>query len=63
MILSNSLDGDDRPDSSMNTITLMKSNKVSEHDDFMVKFQLKTIADVSEPVEVRLIYIYTLLSI
>ncbi|CAI9298390.1 unnamed protein product [Lactuca saligna] len=46
-----SLDGDDRPDSSMNTITLMKSNKVSEHDDFMVKFQLKTIADVSEPVE------------
>ncbi|CAI9287674.1 unnamed protein product [Lactuca saligna] len=45
------LDGDDRPDSSTNTLTLMKSNKVSEHDDFMVKFQLKTIADVSEPVE------------
>ncbi|KAL7612436.1 hypothetical protein Lser_V15G06946 [Lactuca serriola] len=44
-------DGDDRPDSSTNTFTLMKSNKVSEHDDFMVKFQLKTIADVSEPVE------------
>ncbi|CAH1413268.1 unnamed protein product [Lactuca virosa] len=46
-----SLDGDDRPDSSMNTMTLMMSNKVSEHDDFMVKFQLKTIADVSELVE------------
>ncbi|CAI9265847.1 unnamed protein product [Lactuca saligna] len=45
------LDGDDRPDSSTNTFTLMKSNKVSEHDDFMVKFQLKTIVDVLEPVE------------
>ncbi|XP_052622610.1 uncharacterized protein LOC111879208 [Lactuca sativa] len=46
-----SLDGDDSPDSSTNTFTLLKSNKVSEHDDFMVNFQLKTIADVSEPVE------------
>ncbi|CAH1436371.1 unnamed protein product [Lactuca virosa] len=45
------LDGNDRPDSSINTFTLMKSNKVSEHDDFMVKFQFKTIVDVSEPVE------------
>ncbi|CAH1430177.1 unnamed protein product [Lactuca virosa] len=50
-VFKKSLDGDDRPDSSTNTFTLMKSNKVSEHDDFMVKFQLKTIADVSEPVE------------
>nr|KAJ0193496.1 hypothetical protein LSAT_V11C800439910 [Lactuca sativa] len=47
-----SLDGDDSPDSSTNTFTLLKSNKVSEHDDFMVNFQLKTIADVSEPVEI-----------
>ncbi|KAL7606715.1 hypothetical protein Lser_V15G18924 [Lactuca serriola] len=46
-----SLDGDDSPDSSTNTFTLLKSNKVSEHDDFMVNFQLKTIVDVSEPVE------------
>ncbi|CAI9300199.1 unnamed protein product [Lactuca saligna] len=51
-VFKKSLDGDDRPDSSTNTFTLMKSNKVSEHDDFMVKFQLKTIVDVSEPVEV-----------
>ncbi|CAH1436243.1 unnamed protein product [Lactuca virosa] len=50
-VFKKSLDGDDRPDSSANTFTLMKSNKVSEHDDFMVKFQLKTIADVSEPVD------------
>nr|KAJ0204427.1 hypothetical protein LSAT_V11C500276410 [Lactuca sativa] len=31
-----SLDGDDSPDSSTNTFTLLKSNKVSEHDDFMI---------------------------
>ncbi|CAI9271082.1 unnamed protein product [Lactuca saligna] len=46
------LAGVDHPDSSTNTFTLMKSNKVSEHDDFMVKFQLNTVVDVSEPVEV-----------
>ncbi|CAH1423807.1 unnamed protein product [Lactuca virosa] len=51
-VFKKSLDGDDRPDSSTNTLTRMKSNKVSEHDDFMVNFQLKTISEVSIPLEV-----------
>ncbi|CAI9288259.1 unnamed protein product [Lactuca saligna] len=50
-VFKKSLDGDDRPDSSTNTLTCIKSNKVSEHDDFMVNFQLKTISEISEPLE------------
>ncbi|CAI9301811.1 unnamed protein product [Lactuca saligna] len=50
-VFNKSLDGDDRPDSSTNTLTCIKSNKVSENDDFMVNFQLKTISEISEPLE------------
>ncbi|CAI9295659.1 unnamed protein product [Lactuca saligna] len=46
-----SLDGDDRPDSSTNTSSVIKSNQLSEYDDFIVKNNLKAIAEVLEPVE------------
>ncbi|XP_023755612.1 uncharacterized protein LOC111904067 [Lactuca sativa] len=45
------LDGDDRPDSSTNTFSVIPSNQLSEYDDFMVKNKLKAIAKVWEPVE------------
>nr|KAJ0219029.1 hypothetical protein LSAT_V11C300115610 [Lactuca sativa] len=47
-LMKSILDEDDRPDSYTNKFTLTKSNKVFEHDDFM----LKIIVDVSEPVEI-----------
>ncbi|CAH1419076.1 unnamed protein product [Lactuca virosa] len=46
-----SLDGDDRPDSSTNTFSIIPSNQNSAYDDFMVKNNLKGIAEVWEPVE------------
>ncbi|CAH1413392.1 unnamed protein product [Lactuca virosa] len=46
------LDGDDRPDSSSHTFSLIPSNQVSEYDDFVVKNKLKTISEVWEPVEI-----------
>ncbi|CAH1414056.1 unnamed protein product [Lactuca virosa] len=46
-----SLDGDDRPDSSTNTFSIIPSNQISAYDDFMVKNNLKGIAEVWEPVE------------
>ncbi|CAH1441530.1 unnamed protein product [Lactuca virosa] len=46
-----SLDGDDRPDSSTNTFLIISSNQISAYDDFMVKNNLKGIAEVWERVE------------
>ncbi|CAI9265389.1 unnamed protein product [Lactuca saligna] len=40
-----SLDGDDCPDSSTNTFSIIPSNQISTYDDFMVKNNLKGIAE------------------
>ncbi|CAH1423129.1 unnamed protein product [Lactuca virosa] len=46
-----SLDGDDVPDSSTNTFSVIPSKQLSEYDDFMIKNKLNAISEVWEPVE------------
>ncbi|CAI9263297.1 unnamed protein product [Lactuca saligna] len=48
-LFKKSLDGDDRPNSSSNTISVIESKQLSELDDFIVKTKLKTIAEIFEP--------------
>lgn len=48
----NSLDGDDGPDSSTNTFSVIPSKQLSEYDDFMIKIKVNAISEVWEPVEV-----------
>ncbi|CAI9297546.1 unnamed protein product [Lactuca saligna] len=48
-LFKKSLDGDDRPDSSSNTISVIESKQLSELDDFIVITKLKTIAEIFEP--------------
>ncbi|CAI9302591.1 unnamed protein product [Lactuca saligna] len=46
-----SLDGDDGPDSSTNTFSVIPSKQLSEYDDFMIKNKVNAISEVWEPVE------------
>nr|KAJ0194073.1 hypothetical protein LSAT_V11C800408370 [Lactuca sativa] len=46
-----SLDGDDGPDSSTNTFSVIPSKQLSEYDDFMIKIKVNAISEVWEPVE------------
>lgn len=50
-MLINSLDQDGPHENSKSTFTYMKSNRSSENDDFLLNNDLKTIADIFEPVE------------
>ncbi|CAH1414731.1 unnamed protein product [Lactuca virosa] len=52
-LFKKSLDVDDRPDSSSNTISVIESKQLSEFDDFIVRTKLKTIAEIFEPLEVN----------
>nr|KAJ0218781.1 hypothetical protein LSAT_V11C300113930 [Lactuca sativa] len=50
-LFKKSLDVDDRPDSTSNTISVIESKQLSEFDDFLVRTKLKTIAEIFEPLE------------
>ncbi|CAI9276530.1 unnamed protein product [Lactuca saligna] len=51
-LFKKSLDGDDHPNSSSNTISVIESKQLSELDDFIVKTKLKTIAEIFEPLSI-----------
>ncbi|KAL7606237.1 hypothetical protein Lser_V15G18303 [Lactuca serriola] len=51
-VFKKSLDQDGPHENSKSTFTYMKSNRSSENDDFLLNNDLKTIADIFEPLEV-----------
>lgn len=58
MFFTNSLNQDGPNQNSSSTFTVMQSNQTSERDDFILKNELKIIADIFDPIQVKTLVKY-----